>query len=146
MADFQQMISSGEVEKYNASSQSKRDLYMGSNPSRGGSFDQRVLNRYRLAVTKKYIGRPPTSLQKARIRFPKSSGGNWYPLDQCDLSHEPVDAVTFWNSRTGADKMPRSEAVRVFMTNPMNYIFEPSSSNRSRASRDNARYTDPHVV
>jgi hypothetical protein len=144
--EFQQMISRGEVARYNASSQSKRDQYMGSNPPRWGSFDQQVLNRYRLAVTKKYVGNPPPSLQKARIRFPKRSSGSWFPLNQCDLSHEPVDAVTFWNSLSGEDKKPRSPVVRAFMTNPMNYIFEPSSSNRSRASRDNARYTDPHVV
>jgi hypothetical protein len=146
--EFQQMITRGEVVGYNPSSQSKRQLYMGSNPSRGGSFDQRVLNRsiYQIDVTKKYVGRPPPSLGNARVRFPIEPGRRWYSLGQCDLSHEPVDAVTFWNSLSGTDKTPRSPRVRQFMTNPDNYIFEPSSLNRSRASRDNERYTDPHVA
>jgi hypothetical protein len=143
--EFQRMIAAGEVAKYNPATQSRRSLYMGSNPSRWGSFDQSVLDRYTRNVTRQYIGAQET-LHTAQIRFPKRSSGGWFPLSECDLSHEPVDAVTFWNSLSGADKTPRSPRVREFMTNPMNYIFEPSSSNRSRAARDNERYTDPHVV
>jgi hypothetical protein len=143
--EFQRMITAGEVAKYSPSTESKRSLYMGSNPSRWGSFDQEVLDRYMRNVTRQYIGAQET-LRTARIRFPKRRDGDWYRLSECDLSHEPVDAVSFWNSLEGADKTPRSPKVREFMTNPMKYIFEPSSSNRSRASRDNERYTDPHVV
>lgn len=145
-AEFQQMITAGEVQAYSSGGMSKRQLYMGSNPSRGGAFDQQVLDRYRLNVTKKYVPASNNDLASARIRYPKNSSGAWYTLAECDLSHDPRDAVTFWNSLQGPDKTPRSPRVREFMTNPMNYIFEPSSSNRSRASRDNERYSDPHVA
>jgi hypothetical protein len=72
---------------------------------------------------------------------PRDSG-KWVNLDECDLSHEPEDAVSFWN-REGYKHGPRSPVVRAFMTNPNNYIFEPASINRSRASRDSETYRDP---
>jgi hypothetical protein len=42
------------------------------------------------------------------------------------------------------DKLgPRAPEIREFMTNPKNYIFEPSGPNRARGAR-NDDYRDPH--
>ncbi len=144
--EFQQMISANDVQRYSGGGASRRQRYMGGNPPRGGTFDQQVLNRYRPNSTRKYVPVTASDLASARIRFPKRASGTWYTLPECDLSHEPTDAVTFWNSLQGAEKTPRSPRVRTFMINPMKYIFEPSGLNRGRGSRDNERYTDPHVV
>lgn len=68
--------------------------------------------------------------------------GRWHPLLDCDMSHQPVDAVDYWTN-TGRHTGPRSAAVRAWMLNPANYILEPSAINRSRGSVNNSRYQPP---
>lgn len=173
--EFQQMISQGDVVRYNISPQSNRHLYMGSNPSRWGDFDRRVLNRYlpvtvhrasdlkktEILYTHSYISyiekgaslNNCSSINRTRNRniiYSWTSADlarkeNWQSLEGCDLSHFPVDAVVFWNCLQGEDKKPRSQKVREFMTNPLNYIFERSGDNRRRG-RGTERYSEPHVA
>jgi len=144
--DFQEMINAGDVQKYTSSGVSKRLLYMGANPSKWGSFGQQVLDRYTLNVTFRYVPATKRTLENAMIRYPKRASGTEYTLNECDLSHHPTDAVTFWNKLKGEDKKPRSPKVLEFMKNPQNYIYEELSSNRRRGSKDNERYSDPNVV
>ncbi|MCB0458288.1 MAG: hypothetical protein KDC91_11140, partial [Flavobacteriaceae bacterium] len=134
---FEDAVKSGEVQKYVAD---KRGTFMGSNPSRNSSVGTAIKNRMKGEGTYKIEGNPPVEL----IEYPKGSG-NWHPLDTCDLSHEPVDAVTWWNT-IGYKFGPRSPKVKEFMTNPNNYIFEPLSSNRGRGSRSNEEYRLPEKV
>jgi hypothetical protein len=130
---FGASIASGEVQSYVAD---RRGMFMGSNPSRQGPVGTAIKARYGSL----YNAGPPE-----QVRWPMSATGAWVNLSECDLSHEPEDAVTFWN-REGYKHGPRSAVVRAFMTNPANYVFEPLSSNRSRASRGGETYRDPLVV
>ena len=70
------------------------------------------------------------------------SPGKWHPLDDCDMSHEPEDAVTFWN-RVRKSTKPKSDLVRTWMLSASNYVLEPSALNRSRGARDREKYLPP---
>lgn len=71
--------------------------------------------------------------------------GSWHPLSDCDMSHEPLDAVDYWNDigRHTGPPAPRSGAVRAWMLDNRNYILEPSAENRSRGARAKSRYLPP---
>jgi hypothetical protein len=132
--DFDEQVAEDQIKTYISD---RRGMFMGSNPSRNSEFGDRLKDRYRAnELFRIWNGRQ-------QIKFPENESGTWYYVDDCDLSHEPMDAVTYWNT-IGYKYGPRSPEVREFMTNPKNYIFEPRSINRSRSSREGETYRDPY--
>jgi hypothetical protein len=132
LQDFAAAVTAGDIQSYVAD---RRGMFMGSNPDRNGPVGAALKARY----GSEYRPGPPE-----QVKFPRGSN-NWVNVADCDLSHEPEDAVSFWN-REGHKHGPRSPEVRAFMTNPNHYIFEPASLNRSRASRNRETYCDPLKV
>ncbi|QFZ24228.1 hypothetical protein EKG83_14125 [Saccharothrix syringae] len=55
-----------------------------------------------------------------------------------------IDAVTWWNSN-GRFVGAQADAVRRFMTDPINYELEPGSVNSLRGARLGTRYLPPTV-
>jgi hypothetical protein len=106
---------------------------MGSNISTAA-----LVSRYR--ANNWYQVNPATG--EGEVKYRPVPQGGWVPLAECDKSHEPEDAVSFWN-REGYKHGPQSPVVRAWMNDPNNYIFEPSTINRSRGSRNDENYVDP---
>lgn len=125
------MIDNGQIIPYHIVD--RRKTFMGSNVSTGT-----LLRRYR---AKDWYRVNPNSGEE-EVKFRPVPSGDWVRLADCDKSHEPEDAVSFWN-REGYKHGPRSAVVRAWMNNPNNYIFEPSSENRARGSRHDEEYIDP---
>ncbi len=126
-----EMIASGQMQTYYIAD--RRSTFVGSNIS-----TNTLVEHYR--VRELYRQNPTTGV--AEIKYRPISSGNWIPLASCDKSHEPEDAVSFWN-REGYKHGPQAAVVRAWMNNPRNYIFEPASINRSRGSRHDENYVDP---
>lgn len=83
--------------------------------------------------------------KKSNINLVKSKSkqiSSWYPLDQADMVHYPVDAVSYWNSVCDT-QVPKSESIREWMLTSGNYEFELSSVNRSQGASSGKRYLDP---
>ncbi len=137
---FNEEVTSGEIQEYIAD---KRGTFMGSNPSRDSAVGMAVKARMR-AKSVGQKGKLEDTPPNEKIYFP-FRGVDWHHIDECDLSHEPIDAVTWWNNE-GYKYGPRSSQVNEFMNNPNNYIFEPLSSNRSRNSRNNEEYRLPEKI
>jgi hypothetical protein len=128
---FVKYVKDGLITEYDYD-KTNRQKYLGSNISRS-----ELLLRYRNEGTfYRKIG------STEQIQYPMQKFGKWYNIDSCDASHEPTDAVTYWN-RIGYKHGPLSTQVRAWMTNPKNYIFEPASLNRSRGSRKGQTYRAP---
>ncbi|WP_019498218.1 DUF4157 domain-containing protein [Pseudanabaena sp. PCC 6802] len=129
--DFIKRFKAGDISEYDYD-KTNREKYLGSNVSRDV-----LLAQYKAEGT---------HYQKVggdeRVQYPKAKGARWYSVSECDASHEPTDAVTYWN-RTGYKHGALSSQVRAWMTNPKNYVFEPASSNRSRGSRRGETYRPP---
>lgn len=132
--EFIKRVKKGDITEYDYD-KTNREKYVGSNVSR-----ETLLGQYKAegAHYRKIGG-------EDQVQFPKQKGGNWYLVSECDASHEPTDAVTYWN-RTGYKHGALSPQVRAWMTNPKNYVFEPLSSNRSRGSREGKTYRPPAKV
>lgn len=128
---FMAKLASGEIVKHTID---RRGTFMGSN------IDRAVLvSYYKDRKWYQVAGTPPVE----QVMFPPPPrAGNWVNLSDCDASHEPDDAVTYWN-KEGYKYGPRSPQVKNFMKNPRNYIFEPSGPNRSRGSRKDEEYRPP---
>ncbi len=128
---FQDKFTAGDITTYVAD---KRGTFMGGNPPKSA-----LLAKYKAEGTYyRQIKPPPTD----QVQFPRAKGSRWHNVSDCDLSHDPVDAVTYWNT-IGYKFGPRAPEVRAWMTDINNYIFEPSSINRSRGSRANEEYRLP---
>ncbi len=125
---FIDSFNKGEITSYIAD---KRGTFMGGNPPKSQLLSKYKTERshYRFRVVD-------------QVQYPRQKGSRWYNVSDCDMSHEPVDAVTYWNTE-GYKHGPRSPEVRAWMLNIDNYVFEPSSLNRSRGSRDNETYRLP---
>jgi hypothetical protein len=128
---FKDNFEKGDITTYVAD---KRGTFMGGNPPKSS-----LLAQYKSEGTYYRLIKPPPTDQ---VQYPRRKGGRWYDVADCDLSHEPTDAVTYWNTE-GYKYGPRSPEVRAWMSNIDNYIFEPSSINRSRASRHGEGYRLP---
>ena len=110
-------------------------------------FDQ---NPTKEKLLQKYINEGKYYQQIGRrrvdqVKFPRRSNAPWYNVSECDLSHHPMDAVTYWNT-TGYLFGPRAREVRAWMSNIDNYIFEPASINRSRGARHGENYRLPTKI
>jgi len=140
LTDFAELVKNGQdIQPYIPGS--NREFYMGGNPSRNSTVGDLI--KEKLEKQDKYKNDPEL------IKFE----GKWYKISDCDLSHHPVDAVTYWNKgdkidggkyeKPGKEYGPRHPIVREWMMDPKHYIFEPASSNRSRGARDNETYDLP---
>ncbi len=125
-----EMISQGQIETYYVAD--RRGTYMGGNVTQEALVDRYKAMRWHRI----------NSGGQEEVQFQPGSG-NWVALASCDKSHEPIDAVDFWNNHGGRESGPQSSLVRAWMTDPSNYIFEPLSLNRARGSRDNQNYLPP---
>lgn len=132
--EFIKRFKKGEITEYDYD-KTNREKYVGSNVSR-----EVLLALYKSEGT--YYKKVD---DKHKVQFPKQKGGKWHFVSDCDASHEPTDAVTYWN-RTGHKHGALSPQVRAWMTNPKNYVFEPLSSNRARGSREGKTYRPPAKV
>jgi hypothetical protein len=128
---FTKRVREGEITGYNYDA-TNREAYMGSNVSRA------IL----LAAYRSEGGHYRVAKGVEQVQFPKVAGGGWYNIADADASHEPMDAVTYWN-RYGYRFGAQSPQVRAWMTDPSHYVFEPSSLNRSRGSRRGETYRAP---
>ncbi|MFN8345209.1 MAG: GH-E family nuclease [Spirosomataceae bacterium] len=128
---FAEYVKQGHITEYDYD-KTNREKYMGSNISRSD-----LLAHYRNEGTHY---RKNGNVEE--VQFPKQKFGKWYDYNDCDASHEPKDAVTYWNE-TGRKHGALSTQVRNWMTNPKNYVFEPSGPNRSRGSRKGEFYKPP---
>lgn len=128
---FAEYVKQGHITPYDYD-KTNREKYMGSNVSR-----TELLARYKEEGT---YYRKNGNVEE--VQYPMQKFGKWYDYNDCDASHEPKDAVTYWNE-TGRKHGALSPQVRKWMTNPKNYIFEPASLNRSRGSRKGEFYKPP---
>lgn len=109
-----------------------REKYLGATPGKASATGKVVVARYRTSLDAK---------QKVIVEW---KPGRWWPIDDCDMSHDPVDAVDFWNNTARPRGWPpKGPDVRAWMLDPKNYILEPAPINRGRGSRDNQRYLAP---
>jgi hypothetical protein len=126
-AQFEESWSAGVIRPY--VEKGSRQEYLGDTPGKASATGKAVIARYK------------TIVQNGIVHVEWTKGELW-PLDDCDMSHDPVDAVTYWNNVRKAT-FPKSPAVREWMLDPRNYILEPAKRNRSRGARAGERYLPP---
>lgn len=126
-ADFRVQWTAGTIRPYVEGG--SREKYLGATPGKASATGKVVIARYKTRT-------------EGTVVLVEWSPGKWHPLSDCDMSHEPEDAVTFWN-RVRKTTTPKSDMVRAWMLNPANYVLEPSGPNRSRGSRAGEKYLPP---
>ena len=128
---FKAKWKAGEIRPY--VEKGARETYLGATPGKASATGKAVIKRYNVKTESDVV-----------LVLLKPPNG-WHPLNDCDMSHEPVDAVTFWNNTARpAGWIPKGPEVRAWMLNPANYILESSSANRSRGAREKgAKYLPP---
>ncbi|MBV8900938.1 MAG: hypothetical protein JOY92_12600, partial [Verrucomicrobia bacterium] len=126
-SEFRDKWKSGEIREYVEGS--LREKYLGGTPGKASNTGKDVIKRYNVRTVGTVV----------EVEW---KPGMWHPLADCDMSHEPIDAVDYWNS-TGRHTGPKSDEVRKWMLDPANYILEPSAINRSRGSRTKSNYLPP---
>lgn len=128
--DFKNRWSAGEIRPYVEGG--SREKYLGDTPGKASATGKAVIASYK------------TSVNANNEVLVQLKDGRWWPLADCDMSHDPVDAVDFWNNTARKNGwVPKGPEVRAWMLNPSNYILEPSSENRSRGSRNKQQYQAP---
>jgi len=108
----------------------RREQYLGKTPGKASPTGLKVIAKYQ------------TRTSVAGIVEVQWQPGKWWPLLDCDMSHDPLDAVDYWNN-IGRHTGRKSDDVRIWMRDPNNYILEPSTINRTRGSRNKANYLLP---
>lgn len=125
--DFRAQWKAGTIRPYVEGG--AREQYLGATPGKASATGRSVIARYRTKT-------------EGSVVLVEWRPGRWHPLDDCDMSHDPVDAVTYWNRVRGTTS-PKSETVRRWMLDPRNYILEPLAINRARGARAGDRYLPP---
>lgn len=106
----------------------RRNAYVGSTPSKKSQVGQDVIRRMDgEGKIKGWDPDNPSELSKVKVL---GEDGTWYKLDDCDMGHVPIDAVTYWNN-VGRYHGPKSDEVRDWMTDPGNYEIQPSDLNQA---------------
>ena len=106
----------------------KRLEYLGSTPGKRSRTGRNVIDRMRRDG--KIRGAAPN---EEVFTVGPDGVERWYSIDDMDMGHHPVDAVTYWND-TGRSHGPRSQAVRDWMLDPDNYELQHYSVNRSEGA------------
>ncbi|WP_338699895.1 DUF4157 domain-containing protein [Bradyrhizobium sp. 26S5] len=130
--EFREKWKAGIIREY--VEEGLREKYLGDTPGKADKTGRDLID-IKYKPEKKYEIRDGAPYVEWRP-------GSWHPLSDCDMSHEPLDAVDYWNNigrHTGA----RSEAVRAWMLDYKNYILEPSVENRRRGARAKSKYLPP---
>ncbi len=125
--DFRQKWAAGAIRPYVEGG--SRETYLGATPGKASATGKAVIARYKTKT-------------EGTVVLVEWSSGKWHALSDCDMSHEPVDAVTYWNS-VRKSTTPKSDLVRSWMLSASNYVLEPSSQNRSRGARGGDKYLPP---
>jgi hypothetical protein len=113
-----------------------RAAYMGGTPGKASATGRTLIREKYTNRNKVRHAGPVTEIEWEPAR--------WHDLDDCDMSHDPVDAVDFWmNVARPRGYLPRGPEIRAWMLDWQNYILEPASVNRGRASRNRRRYLPP---
>lgn len=106
----------------------RRSKYVGSTPSKRSEVGQDVIRRMDdEGKIRGWDPDNPSELGKVKVL---GEDGNWYKLDDVDMGHVPIDAVTYWNN-VGRYHGPRSDEVRDWMRDPGNYELQPSDINQA---------------
>lgn len=108
----------------------KRNAYVGSTPSKNSQVGQDVIRRMDAETPPRVRGWDPDYPDDLADVQVKGSDGKWYALEDCDMGHSPIDAVTYWNN-VGRYHGPRSDEVRDWMRDPDNYELQPSHINQA---------------
>lgn len=113
----------------------RRETYLGKTPGKASKAGLEVQARMREAGTLRNnaVTGEPEFL---------ASNDKWYPLEDADMAHYPVDAVTYWNE-TGRKFGPKSTEVRQWMNSSKNYTLDHYSLNRSAGARLGQEYLPP---
>ncbi|WP_343224215.1 RHS repeat-associated core domain-containing protein [Pseudoalteromonas sp. CNC9-20] len=112
---------------------SLRLKYLGRTPGKKSKTGKEVINRM------KAEGKIRSSFKGTEFQ---ASDGEWYPLSEADMAHEPMDAVKYWNT-TGRKHGPKSKQVRKWMLDSNNYTLDHYSLNRSAGAKLKERYEAP---
>ncbi|MFK3873766.1 hypothetical protein [Pseudoalteromonas rhizosphaerae] len=112
---------------------SNRLKYLGKTPGKASRTGRVVIARMRKE------GNIRDKFGKTQF---KDSKGNWHPLSQADMSHDPIDAVKWWNT-TGRQYGAKSKEVREWMLDPNNYTLDHYSLNRSAGAQLKETYLPP---
>ncbi len=128
--EFKKKWTTGEIRPY--IEEGAREKYLGDTPGKASTTGKAVIAKYKTDVN-----------EKGEV-IVEWRHGDWWPLMDCDMSHDPVDAVTYWND-TARPKgyVPKGPEVRAWMLDPKNYILEPAHINRRRGSRRKEKYLPP---
>jgi hypothetical protein len=126
--EFKNKWKAGEIRPYIEGG--SREQYLGDTPGKASATGKAVIARYKTDVNDK---------KQVIVEW---QPGKWWPLADCDMSHEPIDAVDYWNN-TGRKCGPKAPEVRAWMLNENNYVLEPAHINRSRGSRYKQNYLPP---
>ncbi|MEH6413429.1 DUF4157 domain-containing protein [Pseudomonas sp. CGJS7] len=124
---FKTQWAAGEIRPY--VEDGAREKYLGATPGKASLTGRTVIARYKVETQNNVV-------------VVEWKPGKWHPLSDCDMSHEPVDAVDYWNS-VRKITTPKSDMIRAWMLNAANYVLEPSALNRSRGSRAGNKYLPP---
>lgn len=120
-----------------------RQRYVGSTPKKTSKTGQDVINN--MHADKRIRGWDPNNPRDLVDVEVKAENGSWGPIEDFDMGHKPVDAVSYWNN-IGRYSEPRSKQVREWMTSPENYELVPRDINRSGGgslSSSGVRYQAP---
>ncbi|MCG9771357.1 HNH/ENDO VII family nuclease [Pseudoalteromonas piscicida] len=112
---------------------SNRLKYLGKTPSKTSRTGKEVIARMRKE------GKIRDKFGKTQF---KDSKGNWHPLSQADMAHDPTDAVRWWNTK-GRQYGAKSKEVRKWMLDPNNYTLDHYSLNRSAGAKLKETYLSP---
>ncbi len=113
----------------------KRQKYMGSTP---GKFSKQGLE---VQAKMRAAGKLRTDPVTGETEF-MASDKNWYPLEEADMAHFPVDAVKWWN-QTGRQYGAKAPEVRAWMLDSKNYVLDQFSLNRSAGAQLGIEYEPP---
>ena len=133
---FKQQWQAGKIREHLP--RGAREQYLGATPGKASDTGKKVIKRYKDA-------RPSQIRTVNGIVEVEWEPGKWHPLNDCDMSHEPLDAVDYWNEIRKIT-YPKSQIIRDWMLDPNNYVLEPAAENRSRGSRNKSKYLPPLIL
>jgi len=134
--NFKDEWDAGRIRKYHV--EGSRETYLGATPGKASATGRELIRQKYPEPTHRRTVNNVVEIQWDTNR--------WHPLIDCDMSHDPIDAVDYWNN-TGKFYRPHPppphDAVRAWMLDWHNYILEPAAINRSRGSRHGRTYDTP---
>lgn len=123
-----------EAEREHANVKDKRNKYVGSTPSKWSDVGKQVLERMHDEDSSQIKNMPDgdrsdwtrDDLEDVQVR---GEDGNWYPYDELNMGHYPIDAVVYWNN-VGRFYGPKAPEVVEWMNDPDSYLLQPGPINQ----------------